>query len=946
MSPNHDRASTSTQKRRWLRYLPVAVTLCLGVVLAVAAFGAVRNREFRQIQAEFELAARDHIFALEKELSSHLQMVESLSALFSASRGIERHEFKAFVQHFLAREKGIQAFEWIPRVTDAKRPEYEQTARQEGFPHYQIMERNAQGQMVRAGRREEYFPVFFIEPYQGNEAALGFDLASNPARLAALALSRDTGQVVSSGRITLVQEKGNQFGVLIFSPIYQKKTPLDSVEARHGSLQGFALGVFRCGDILTHAFALHAFHAMDVTLYDLSAAPKERFLGSYSATARQAVITPIAPEMNGMQHPNILRHVTVFQVAGRKWAAVCTPAPGYMAAKSTWLPWGVLAAGLIFAGILAAYFLDNLSRTARIEGLVEKRTAELLEANREMEREVTVRKQAEAALAEARDALEQRVEERTWELGSAIEELRREVAERQRGEEALRESEEKYRVLIENANDIILVIQDDRIKFFNPKAFEVFGYSREEIAAKPFTEFVAPKDRDQALGRYRRRLKGEDIPNRYTFQALKKDGQVVWMDLNIVPITWTGRPAVLVLARDITPQIQLESQLRQAQKMEAVGILAGGVAHDFNNLLQTILGYGQLLLAEKEGDESCADLEEIVAAAEKGAALTRQLLTFSRKVESQKAPVDLNDVVRETMKLLERTIPKMITMELHLAEALRTINADAGQLEQVLMNLALNAKDAMPESGRLIFETENVILDEEYCKTHLGARAGSYVLLSVTDTGHGMGKDIIEHIFEPFYTTKERGKGTGLGLATTYGIVKSHDGYIMCYSELGEGTVFKIYLPEIPQEALPAEQKDEEPAVRGGTETILLVDDEEAIRKLGEKILRKFGYTVLTARDGESALKLYQAEQDRIGLVILDLIMPGMGGEKCLAEILKINPEARVAIASGYSPSGQAKPALQGGAMGFIQKPYNIGQMAKLVRSILDESGNGTFVWL
>jgi CheY-like chemotaxis protein len=277
----------------------------------------------------------------------------------------------------------------------------------------------------------------------------------------------------------------------------------------------------------------------------------------------------------------------------------------------------------------------------------------------------------------------------------------------------------------------------------------------------------------------------------------------------------------------------------------------------------------------------------------------------------------------------------MIDIELILAEDLATVHADPTQVDQMIMNLAVNARDAMPEGGKLLIETANVVVDDEYARSHLEAKPGRYVLLRVSDTGSGMGKETLEHIFEPFYTTKGPGEGTGLGLAMVYGIVQRHHGFINCYSEVGHGTTFKIYLPSVTSET-----RLDEPIVaivpRGGTETILLVDDEELIRNLGERILTKAGYTVLTARDGKEALAIYQQEQGRIALVILDLIMPGMGGKKCLEEILAIYPQAKVLLASGHSANGLAKDAVRAGAKGYVDKPYDVHQILQMVRDVLD----------
>ena len=513
----------------------------------------------------------------------------------------------------------------------------------------------------------------------------------------------------------------------------------------------------------------------------------------------------------------------------------------------------------------------------------------------------------------------------------------RDISERKQSEEALRESEEKYRLLVENANDAIYIIQDGFAKFHNKKTEELTGYSAEEIAKVPFANFYHPEDREKALERRRRRLRGEDIPKTYSLKMIKKSGEEIWVQFSVVLITWEGRPATIIFMRDITHQKKLEEQLQHAQKMEAVGILAGGIAHDFNNILQAISGYAQILMIQN-GPEAPGykKLQAIDKSVQRASDLTKRLLIFSRKVESKLRPVDLNHEIVMVSKLLERTIPKMINIELHLSEDLETINADSLQLEQVVMNLGVNARDAMLEGGRLIFETANVTLDKEYCKNHLGSTLGKYVLMSVSDTGHGMDKETLKHIFEPFYTTKETGKGTGLGLAMVYGIVKNHGGYITCSSKIGQNTTFKIYFPVLKAEGMEikAKPKKEEKIFQGG-ETILLVDDEETIIDIGENILERFGYKTITVRSGEEAIELYKTEKDRIDLVILDLSMPGMGGHKCLKKLLKIDPKTKVIVASGYSAELHAKDTLASGAAAFIGKPYRLMDMLKKVRDVL-----------
>jgi two-component system, cell cycle sensor histidine kinase and response regulator CckA len=419
----------------------------------------------------------------------------------------------------------------------------------------------------------------------------------------------------------------------------------------------------------------------------------------------------------------------------------------------------------------------------------------------------------------------------------------------------------------------------------------------------------------------------------------RKDGTLFEEEATISPIKdGSGRiVSYVVVKRDVTNEVLLQKQLLESQKMEAVGTLAGGIAHDFNNLLQVINGYAEVALFDlKEGQPGHSELHEIKKAARTAAELTQGLLTFSRRVESKLRPVSLNKELEQVAKMLTRTLPKMITIRRDLSEPLDTVNADPAQLQQVIVNLAVNARDAMPDGGELRLETRNVFLDDEYCKTHLGSVPGRYVLLSVSDTGRGIDQKQKQHIFDPFFSTKEIGKGTGLGLSIAYGVVKSHGGSITCSSQLGSGTTFKIYLPSVG-----SEQEQDPPSeaafLPGGTETVLVVDDEESVRRLTETTLSMFGYSVLTATNGRKGLEAFVRERSLIDLVILDLIMPEMGGMDCLREIKRIAPATKVLVASGYAANKQIERAIEQGAHGAVRKPYETTHLLNLVRKVLDE---------
>ena len=505
--------------------------------------------------------------------------------------------------------------------------------------------------------------------------------------------------------------------------------------------------------------------------------------------------------------------------------------------------------------------------------------------------------------------------------------------------EALQKSEQQYRTIFDDSRDAIYVTsRDGRFVDVNQSALDLFGYTKEEMLGTDVRKTYANPD-DWNL--FQQAIEKNGAVGNYEVKFRKKNGMEIDC-LKTSTVRYADDGTIIGyqgIIRDVTEQRRLEAQLQQAQKMEAVGTLAGGIAHDFNNVLQAISGYVQLLLMKKEKkDPDIRYLNQIDNAAQRATELTKQLLIFSRKVKNELRPVNLNQEVIQVHGLLQRIIPKMIEIELDLEKDIKIINADPMQLEQIMMNLGINAKDAMPDGGKLVFETKNIILDEGYCKAHTEAVPGEYVLLAISDTGHGMDKEVLEHIFEPFFTTKGIGKGTGLGLAMVYGIVKSHNSHIVCYSEPGRGTVFKIYFPVLEEANVELSVESEKEAeIRGGHETILLVDDEESLLVLGQDMLREHGYTTITVESGERAIEIYKREKDRIDLVILDIGMPGMGGYNCLQELLKINPEIKVIIASGYTDSDKARKVLEHGAAGFISKPYRLADMLDNLRELFDE---------
>jgi len=507
------------------------------------------------------------------------------------------------------------------------------------------------------------------------------------------------------------------------------------------------------------------------------------------------------------------------------------------------------------------------------------------------------------------------------------------ITERVQAEEALRESEKKYRLLVENANDGIFIVQDGVAKFSNHRTLEALGYSAKELAGIPFADLVHPEDRDMVLERDLKGLRGEKLPGTYSFRIFNRSCRELWVELNTVLITWEGRPATLNFLRDVTEKKRLETQFQQAQKIEALGTLAGGIAHDFNNLLMAIQGNASLMLFKKDpNDPECVRLKNIEQYVQKGAELTKQLLGFGRGGKFEVKPIDLNDLLKKSSEMFART-KKEISIHPKHPEGIWSVEADQGQIEQLLMNLYINAWQAMPGGGKLFLETENVELALDYVKPY-GVDPGKYVKVSVTDTGVGMDRKTRARIFDPFFTTKEVGIGTGLGLASAYGIIKNHGGIIDVSTKKGEGSTFDVYLPASEKEAPREKELREE--ILGGKETIFLVDDEDMIIDTGREMLEEMGYTVLPAKSGMEAIDIYRERGDQISMVILDMIMPQMGGGDTYDRLKELDPQVKVLLSSGYSLDDQAAEILGRGYSGFIQKPFDMKEISHKIRGILD----------
>ena len=517
------------------------------------------------------------------------------------------------------------------------------------------------------------------------------------------------------------------------------------------------------------------------------------------------------------------------------------------------------------------------------------------------------------------------------------------VNKRQAADDALRESEEKYRTILESIEEgCFETDMDGNLTFFSNPFLKILGYSRDELLGGNTGAYTSP-DTAAGMERITERLRETGKPENVTdYDVICKDGSNVSLELSVsllkdqdgLPMGYRG------VLRDVSERkkteeekYKLESQLQQAQKMESIGTLAGGIAHDFNNILMGIQGNASLMLLKIESDHpNYEKIKNIETYVQNGTELTKQLLGFARRGKYLIRATDLNEIIDKSSSLFART-KKEIRVHATLLEDLWPAEVDRGQIEQVLLNLYVNAWQAMANGGDLYLQTENVILDRSYVKPYK-VEPGRYIKISVSDTGVGIDKETQERIFEPFFTTKEMGRGTGLGLASVYGIIKSHGGYINVYSEQEKGTVFTIYLPA-SQKAVSSEKETGPTTIIKGSGAILLIDDEKMILDVGIELLEELGYTVQSAMSGQEAIDIFQKDRGQFDLVIMDMIMPGMGGGETFDRLKEINPEVKVLLSSGYSINGQATKIIRRGCEGFIQKPFNMNQLAEKVQKIL-----------
>ncbi len=516
------------------------------------------------------------------------------------------------------------------------------------------------------------------------------------------------------------------------------------------------------------------------------------------------------------------------------------------------------------------------------------------------------------------------------------------IDKRKQAEARLRESEERYRMAIEHSNDGVTIVKGDAHLYVNNRFVEIFGYdSPEDIIGRPLSIVVHPDDLSVVKETTQKRQQGIKTPERYEFKGLTKNKETIFLEASATHTVYQGEPVALVYLRDVTgrknveaEKSNLEAQLLQAQKMEAIGQLAGGVAHDFNNILTTIIGYGNIIQMRMEKDNPMrVYVDQILSSSQRAAQLTHSLLAFSRKQVIELRPHRINTIIRGVERLLARLLTEDIELNIVLPELDLTVLADVTQMEQVLINLATNARDAMPHGGALTVAVEKAEINNAFIKRHGYGEIGHYARISVSDTGVGMDEKTKKKIFDPFFTTKEVGKGTGLGLSIVYGIIKQHNGYINVASEPGKGTAFHIYFPIVNAKV----KKPKQPFLftQGGNETLLLAEDNAEVRTLIKNVLEQVGYTVVEAKDGEEAVTRFNEHKDAVSLLIADVVMPKRNGKDVYTKLRKMKP-IKVIFISGYTADVVLDKGVYGKTLNYITKPVSPNELLKKVREVLD----------
>lgn len=949
------------------RHLPVLLLVCLGVFVSLLSFISLRSFEADKARAAFERVAQERFDDLQSDLDLSVSKVVATGAFCESSYPISRSSFTNFVSPLLSgHDGGIESIEWVPQVKQAERAAFEKSARRNGQAGFEIRD-NLDGKMVRAGDRAVYFPVRYVLPATGADLFDGFDnYAASPARREAFLSAASTGELTLTQRIVLVRGPADRNGILILRPAF-------GVRAGKRKLLGFAVGVLRLRDVVEQHGAKSG---VELSVTDTGASPAEQQL--YPSVGAAPLPDSSFTQVRTISVGGRTWQLTASPMPGAfSVTKTYSYGAGVLCLTITFLI-GAYVVDMLDRSWQVERVVDERTRdlNAALRSLAEvhrgleeseRRYRRVVEDSPvailvERERKIVLVNRAavevfgfdsaqefegynieDFVIPERRDQAKETLKElylRDTRIGSretrgvrrdgvivdmevsassfldaglrTVQVTLRDITQRKQGEA---ENARLISAIEQVGESIVITDRDARIVYVNPAFERISGYTREEVLGRN-PRILNGKRHSGAFyaDLWNSLLEGESWTGR--FYNRTKAGRLFTEDASISPVSNRNGEIINFVAvkRDVTLEIELQEQLHQSQKMDAIGRLAGGVAHDFNNMLMVIISYAELIADSLPDEDPLRQhVDQILRAAKRSSALTRQLLTFSRKQVLTPRVLDCNTIISETSSMVRRLISENIELKCELEPELWPVMADADQIVQVVLNLCVNSRDAMPNGGTLVLATRNYHVD-------LG-----FVEITVSDTGVGIPRELQEKLFEPFFTTKERGKGTGLGLATVYGIIQQSGGQIRVESSLGQGTTFIIHLPRCLESVLSPETPIRKP-VSQGRSAILVVEDEDALRDAITRHLREEGYRVHVASDGIEALTIISVNPD-ISIIVADLIMPRMGGQELAQSALKSIPNLRVIFMSGYADQAQNNSEGVGGASVLLQKPFTINSL-------------------
>lgn len=927
--------------------LSVILPLVLALALTLGLFLHVRKAEWQNRQLRFSGQAENLAQAIATNIDVYRDVLFSIEGLFHSSKKVDRDEFRNFVSYSFARHQGIKALEWVPRVPAGERDDAEASARADGYADFGFNERDQQGRLIPAAHRIEHFPVFYIEPFAGNEAAFGFDLASSPARQEALQLARDTGRPVATQRVTLLQEQGGQFGFLLFVPIYTTLTPPATVFERHTQFLGVVCGVFQIHELVEAALRPLNHEGFLIAIHDLSAPVDQQFL--YSNQEDVPAVAPSGPVVGSGD----LGYQRLLDVGSRRWLLRLSPTPGYLTAQHLWGAWSVLTGGLVFSCMLGSFLLLVVGRKVMTERVVELRTAELQQSNRQLEQEVAERERAEAELHLAQAELENRVEVRTAELRQSNQQLQQEIQQHRQSQELLHTSETRFRRLIQAAPDgIVIMDADQRIALVNDQAERLFGYPADELLGQPHRwllpeRFLQRHDQHQAdfLAAPSTRPMGSGLE----LYGLRKDGTEFPLEISLSPLPTQEGLQVICIVRDITLRRQTEQELhnhrvrleelvaertRELEEKSAAlekatrlkSEFLANMSHELRTPMNSIIGFTERVIlkaGEALPERQLNNLHTVKRNAHQLLELINSLLDIS-KIEAGRMEVlpesfELQSLLQEVLELTETLVAdKGLAMELSAPEQPINMVTDRAKLRQILVNLVGNGVKFTEQGGI----TLRVLTEPS---ASVPAAITDPVIIEVSDTGPGISAENQKQIFQPFVqgdgSDARRSGGTGLGLAIVKRFTAMLQGQIELSSAQGLGTTLTLTLPKVwqPQGSVSTELAGESGESACGP-IILCIDDTPEVLHLLAGHLGDSGYTVKMAESGAEGLKLAVETQPRV--ITLDIHMPDQSGWEVLQTLKKDNRTSNIPVIILTIDDDGAR-GLQLGAADYLRKPVD-----------------------